>query len=187
MSSHASRTGSCVRWTMAGFGVLVLLATPSLHAQVSCRLLQPAELESALKEWAAGGKATPFVGSTDSSSGIAFDTCRSEIVRPGLGNLQITVAIVKNLPMSGADAIRTRNTGLAREGQWKVKGAQFEEKAVGQATCTRYGRPGVPAHAVCAVPGAKGYVEVDVIAPTQKEVPSMNAVAALVQKAVGRS
>ena len=89
--------------------------------------------------------------------------------------------------MSGADALRTRNAGLAREGQWKVKGAQFEERSVGKAMCTLYGRPGVPAHSVCAIPGANGYVEVDVIAPSQKEIPSMDAVGALVQKANSRS
>jgi len=174
------------RWTMTGLAALVLLAATPAYAQVSCKLLQPAELESALKEWAAGGKATRFSGSTDNSSGIAFDTCRSEIVRPGQGNLQITVVVVKNLPMSGGDAIRTRNAGLAREGQWKVKGAQFEEKTVGKAICTLYGRPGVPAHSVCAIPGANGYVEVEVIAPSQKEIASMDAVGTLVQKANSR-
>ena len=153
---------------------------------MSCKLLQPAELESTLKEWAAGGKTAKFSGSTDNSSGIAFDTCSSEIVRPGQGNLQVTVVVVKNLPMSGGDAIRTRNAALAREGQWKVKGAQFEEKTVGKAMCTLYGRPGVAAHSVCAIPSANGYVEVEVIAPSQKEIPSMDAVGTLVQKANSR-
>jgi len=187
MRLHALLSSTHSRWTMSGFATLVLLVAAPAPAQVSCTLLQPAELESALKERAAGGKATKFSGgSTDSSSGIAFDTCRSEIVRPGQGNLQITVIVVKNLPMSGGDAIRTRNLGLAREGQWKVKGAQFEEKTVGKATCTLSGRPGVPAHSVCAIPRAKGYVEVEVIAPSQKDVPSMDAVGTLVEKASSR-
>jgi hypothetical protein len=166
--------------------VIIFLAADPAQAQVSCKLLQPAELESTLKEWAAGGKATQFTGATDNSSGIAFDTCQSEIVRPGQGNLPIAVVVVKNLPMSGGDAIRTRNAALAREGQWKVEGAQFEQKTVGNAMCTLYGRPGVPAHSMCAIPQAKGYVEVEVRAPTQKEIPSMDAVAMLVQKANSR-
>ena len=186
MRLQALLSSTYSRWTVTGLAALVLLAADPAHAQVSCKLLQPAELELALKEWAAGGNATKFSGSTDNSSGISFDTCRSEIVRPGQGNLQITVVVVKNLPMSGGDAIRTRNAGLAREGQWKVKGAQFEEKTAGKAMCTLYGRPEVPAHSVCSIPGANGYVEVEVIAPSQKEIPSMDAVGTLVQKANSR-
>ena len=48
------------RWTITGLAVLAVV-TPA-YAQVACKLLQPAELESALKEWALGGKATPFSG-----------------------------------------------------------------------------------------------------------------------------
>ncbi len=186
MRLRALLSSTYSRWTMTGLSALVMLAAAPAYAQVSCKLLQPGELESALKDWAAGGKATKFSGSADNSSGIAFDTCHSEIVRPGQGNLQITVVVVKNLPMSGDDAIRTRNAGLAREGQWKVPGAQFAEKKVGKAMCTLYGRPGVPAYSVCAIPGANGYVEVEVIAPSQKEIASMDAVGTLVQKANSR-
>ena len=186
MRSQALLSSSCSPWTMTGLAVLVLLAATPAYAQVSCRLLQPAELESTMKEWAAGGKATKFSGVTDSSSGIAFDTCRSEIVRPGQGNLQITVAVVKNLPMTGSDAIRTRNAALAREGGRKDKGALFEEKTVGKSFCTRYGRPSVAAHSVCAIPRGTEYVEVEVIAPSLKELPSMDAVGGLVQKANSR-
>ncbi len=116
----------------------------------------------------------------------ALPRTKSEIVRPHQGNLQITVVVVRNLPMDGGDAIRTRDAGLAREGQWKVKGAQFEQKTVGKSICTLYGRPSVAAHSVCAIPRAKGYVEVELIAPTQREIPSMDAVGALVQKANSR-
>ena len=186
MRSQALLSSRCWRWTKPGLAVLVLLAATPARSQVSCRLLQPAELESTLKEWAAGGKAAKFSGSTDNSTGVALDACSSEILRPGQGNLQITIVVVKNLPMSGGDAIRTRNAALAREGQWKVKGAQFEEKAAGRAMCTLYGRPGVPSHSVCAIPSANGYVEVEVIAPSQKEIASMDAVATLVQKANSR-
>jgi hypothetical protein len=98
----------------------------------------------------------------------------------------VTVVVVKNYPMDGAEAIRTRNAALAREGQWKVNGARFEQKTVGKATCTLYGRPSVPAHTVCATPRGNGYVEVEVRAPTLKEIASMEAVGALMQKAIGR-
>jgi hypothetical protein len=171
--------------TLAGLTVFVFLFAATAHAQVACKLLQPAELESTLKEWASGGKAKEFSGATNDSGGVSMDTCSSEVVRP-TGNLVVTVVVVKNFPMDGGDAIRTRNVALGREGQWQTQGAQFEQKTVGTALCTRYGRPNVAAHSVCAIPRGKGYVEVGVQAPTQKEMASMEAVGALVQKANGR-
>ena len=66
-----------------------------------------------------------------------------------VGNLVVTVVVVKNYPMDGGDAIRTRNAALAREGQWKVKGAQFEEKTVGKAICAMLAVPQCP-HIRCA-------------------------------------
>src|SRR5207248_652489 len=162
------------RWTITGLAALVFAVVTPAHAQLACKLLQPAELESTLKEWALGGRATPFSGAPANSGSTAFDLCNSEIVRPGHGNLQVRIVIVSNLPMDGGDAIRSRNAESAREGQWKVKGAQFEQKTVGKAICTLSGRPAVAAHSVCAIPRAKGYVEVAVIAPSQKEAPSMD-------------
>jgi hypothetical protein len=185
MGSQSLFSNSYPRWTIGGLAVLVFLLVTPARAQVACKLLQPAELESALKEWASGGKAAQFSGSTANSGGIVLDSCRSEIVRPR-GNLQVTVAIIKNHPMDGGDAIRARYAALAREDQWKMKGARFEQKKVGEATCILYGRPAVPAHSACAIPRAKGYVEVQVIAPSQKEVPSMDAVGMLAQKAISR-
>ena len=185
MRSQTLLSSGHSHWTKTGLAVLAFLVVTPAHAQVACKLLQQAELEAALKEWASGGKAKEFSGATDNSSGVSFDTCRSEIVRPN-GNLQVTVIVVKSLPMDGGEAIGTRNAASARERQWKVTGAQFEQKTVGKAICTMYGRPGIPAHSVCSIPRAKGYVEVEVIAPTQKEVPSMDAVGTLVQKANSR-
>lgn len=116
-----------------------------------------------------------------------MDACRGEIARPGqAGRLQVTILIVKNHPMDGGDFIRRRNGAAAREGQWKVKGAQFGEKTVGNAICTMSSRPNVAAHSVCSIPRARGYVEVEVIAPSQKEMASMDAVRTLVQKAYTR-
>src|SRR5215472_9855435 len=155
--------------------LLFLFSSLVAQAQVACKLLQPGELESVLKEWALGGKATEFSGSTYNAGSTAFDLCTSEIVRPRKGNLQITVVIVNSLPMEGGEAIRTRNAELARQGQWKVKGAQFEQKTVGKAMCTLAGRLRGSASSVCAIPRGNGYVEVEVRAPTLEETPSMDA------------
>ena len=172
---------------MTGFAVLVFLVTTPAHAQepsvVACKLLQLAEIESAL-----GGKATTKLsGVSLNERGIAMDICSVGIARPATdGRLSVTIKIVKNLPMDGGDHIRLNNTATARQGQWKVKGAQFEEKTVGNAICTLSGRPNVPAHSVCSIPRGRGYVEVEVKSPSQKEMASMDAVRTLVQKAYTR-
>jgi len=185
MRLQAVSSSGCRPWTLTAIAVLAFTVVTPLHAQTACKLLQPAELESVLSEWASGGKAKNFSGSAENSGGISTDVCSSEIVRPN-GNLAVTVVVVKNYPMDGGDAIRIRNAALAREGQWKVNGARLEQKTVGAAMCTLYGRPSVPAHAVCAIPRGKGYVEVNVRAPTLKEIASMDAVGTLVQKANSR-
>ena len=172
--------------TTYALSLLFLFSSLVAQAQVACKLVQPGELESVLKEWALGGKATKFSGSTYNAGSTAFDLCTSEIVRPRKGNLQIKVVIVNNLSRDGGEAIRTRNAALAREGQWKVKGAQFEQKTVGKAMCTLAGRPRVSASSVCAIPRGNGYVEVEVRAPTLEETPSMDAAGALLQTANGR-
>lgn len=168
--------------------LLLLFLSGSLvaQAQVACKLLQQGELESVLKEWALGGKATKFSGTTYNAGSTAYDICGSEIVRPGKGNLQIKVVIVSNLKMDGGEAIRTRNAELAREGQWKVKGAQSDQKTVGKAMCTLTGRSKSVSHSVCAVPHGNGYVEVEVTAPSLEETSSMDAVGTLLQTANGR-
>jgi len=75
---------------------------------------------------------------------------------------------------------------MAREGQWEVSGALFEQRTVDNAICTEYGRPSVPAHAVRVIPRGRGYVEIDVRSPTQKEMATMEAVGGLVRKASPR-
>ncbi len=64
-----------------------------------------------------------------------------------------------------------------------MAGARLEQRTVGKAMCTSAGRPSVPAFTRCTIPRSKGYVEVEVTAPNLKEVPSMETVSALVQKA----
>jgi hypothetical protein len=56
---------------------------------------------------------------------------------------------------------------------------------VGKAICIMTGRPSVASHTICTIPRGKGYVEVDVTSDV-KELASIDTVAALVQKAVGR-
>lgn len=185
MCLAAMATRKCLRRTVTGLAVLVLPISSPAYAQKpspACKLLQPAEIEAAL-----GGKAASTPTGFDDEADIAMYTCTVEIRKPGIdGPLVVTIQIVKNLPMDGRDAVRSRNRGLASEPQWKVVGGQFEEKTVGNAMCTRHGRPGVAAHSVCTIPGAHGYVEVDVQAPTQEAMASMDAVGALVRKAVTR-
>jgi hypothetical protein len=171
--------------TMTGLAALVVLVVTPAHAQQTssaCKLLQLVEIESAL-----GGKAsTKLSGSSQNVQDMVLDECSVEISAPGQNGIRrVGIGIVKNLPMDGGDAIRTRNAGTARETQWKVTGARLEEKTVGNAICIMSGRPDVVGHTTCSIPRGKGYVEVDVTGSVQ-ELASMDAVRALVQKAVTR-
>lgn len=167
---------------MTGFAAAIVLVVTPAHSQkpsVACKLLQVAEVESAL-----GGKASrgPF---GDSAPGL--DTCSVEIKVPGKGGSRtVSILIIKDLPMDGAQAVRVRNGGRARESQWKVPGARLEEKTIGDAICTIYGRPNIAAHSACTIPRGKGYLEVDVTTPALDEVVPMDTVRALVQKAATR-
>jgi hypothetical protein len=149
---------------------------------VACTLLQVGEIESAL-----GGKAsTKLSGDSQTVPGMALDTCFVEIAVPRQDGIsRVSINIVKDLPMDGGEAIRARNGGTAREQQWKSTGARLEEKTVGNAICILAGRPNVVGHSNCAVPRAKGFVEVDVTGPVQGLV-SLDTVGALAQKAIAR-
>jgi hypothetical protein len=166
---------------LALFAVLVLVTPVSAqNPSVACTLLQVGEIESAL-----GGKAsTKPAGASQNVPGMAVDTC-SVSVSSQNGIRVVTVNIVKDLPMDGGEAIHTRNGGTAREQQWKAAGARLEQKTVGKAICILAGRPDVAGHSICSMPRAKGYVEVDVRASVQ-DLPSLDTVGALVQKAVAR-
>jgi len=118
---------------------------------------------------------------------MALDECSVQISGPSQGTIKRAgINIVKNLPMDGGEAIRTRNAGTAREPQWKGTGARLEEKTVGNAICIMFGRPDVVGHSRCSIPRSKGYVEVDVTASSVQEMASLDEVRALVQKAVTR-
>jgi hypothetical protein len=171
---------------MTGLAVALALVVTPAHSQKSsaaCTLLQVAEIESAL-----GGKAAKSPsGASHSDPGMAMDTCSVQIKVPGKGGSRtVSILVMKNLPMAGAEAVRVRNAGRAREPQWKVPGARMEEKTLGDAICTIYGRPGIAAHSTCTIPRGKGYLEVDVTVPDLDEVVPMDTVGALVKKAATR-
>jgi hypothetical protein len=167
----------------AALAVLTAATIGSLRAQQAssaCRLLQVAELEAAI-----GGKAsTKPSGSQQSVPGMSLDEC--SVVLSGSGQTHpVSIRIVTNLPMDGAQAITVRNAGQAREGQWKTAGARLEQATVGKALCILAGRPDVASHTICSMPRGKGYVEVDVIGPVDG-LPSIKTVGGLVQKAITR-
>ena len=162
--------------------VLVPVAPAQAQPPVACTLLQLGEIESAL-----GGKAsTKPSGASQNVSGMALDTCSVELAVPGqTGVRKATINVMKDLPMDAGDLLRARNGGTARESQWKGTGVRLEQKTVGNAICIMAGRPGVVGHSICSIPRAKEFVEVDVTAPVQ-ELPSLDIVGALVQKAATR-
>ncbi len=173
----------CLRLTSTGLVMLTAATIGPLRTQQAssaCRLLQVSELEAAI-----GGKAkAPPSGSKESVPGaMTLDQC--EVVLAGSETHPVSIRIVTDLPMDGAEAIKARNTGEAREPQWKVAGAKLEQSTVGSALCILAGRPNVASHTTCSIPRGKGYVEVQVIGPVDDLI-SMAKVGALVQKAVSR-
>jgi hypothetical protein len=164
--------------------VAIALFTPlSLRGQqasAACRLLEVGELEAAI-----GGKAsTKPAGFVQAVPGMTLDAC--SLVFSGSGTTHpVTIRIVSKLGMDGAQAITIRNTGTARETQWKAAGAKLEQAKVGTAICILTGRPSVASHSTCSVPRGDGYVELDVIGDVGA-LPSLTTVGALVQKAVSR-
>ena len=163
--------------------LLFAAAVGSLSAQQTssaCGVLQVAELEAAI-----GGKvSTKPSGSSQAVGGMTLDEC--SLVLSGSGQKHpISIQIVTKLSMDGAQAITIRNTGTAREAQWKGAGARLEQAKVGSALCILTGRPSVASQTVCSIPRGNGYVEVSVTGSVDS-LPTMATVAALVQKAIGR-
>jgi hypothetical protein len=183
MHPAASASFRCLHRNSAGLVLLTAATIGPLHAQEAssaCRLLQVAELEAAL-----GGKAsTKPSGSKETVPGMTLDECSVVLSGPGPVH-PVSIRIVTNLPMDGAEAIKLRNTGEAREPQWKGAGARLEQATVGSALCILAGRPHVASHTICSIPRRKGYVEVDVVGPVDG-LPSIKTAGALVQKATTR-
>jgi len=155
-------------------------STQAQQASSACQLVSVAELQAAI-----GGKASKEPsGSKQAVPGVTLDEC--SVVLSGAGSTHpVSIRIVSNLGMDGAQAIKIRNTGQAREAQWKTTGARLEQSTVGTALCILAGRPDVASHTICSIPRGDGYVEVDVIGSVD-ELPSMATVGALAQKAVSR-
>ena len=169
--------------TFAGLAVLAVATIGSTQAQQAssaCQLIPVAELEAAI-----GGKASNEPsGSKQAIPGMTLDEC--SVVLSGAGSTHpVSIRIVSNLGMDGAQAVKIRNTGQAREEQWKTTGARLEQATVGTALCILSGRPNVASNTTCSIPRGKGYVEVDVTGSVT-DLPSMATVGALVQKAVSR-
>lgn len=163
--------------------ILATVAVGPLHAEEAssaCRLLQVSELEAAI-----GGKASSKPSGTKQSvPGMSLDECSVVLAGSGLTH-PVSIRIVTNIGMDGAQAVRIRNRGQASEPQWKATGARLEQATVGSAICILSGRPHVASHTTCSLPRGEGYVEVDVIGPVDG-LPSMVTVGALVQKASSR-
>ena len=161
---------------------LIAAANAPLSAQQAssaCRLVQVAELEAAI-----GGKASgPPAGSKTSVPGMTIDDC--SVALSGTQLHSVSVRIITDIGMDGAQAITIQNVGTAREEQWKTAGARLEQATVGKAICLLTGRPHVSSHTICRIPRGEGYLEVDVSGDVG-ELPSNATVAALAQKAFAR-
>jgi hypothetical protein len=164
-------------WILTGAGAGPLYAQ---QASSACRLLQVAELEAAI-----GGKAESApTGTRQAVPGMALDEC--SVVLSGSGEKHpVSVRVVTNIGMDGAQAVKIRNMGAASEAQWKTAGAKLDQATVGSAICMLSGRPHVASHTTCSIPRGQGYIEVDVIGSLDR-LPSMATVGALVNKANSR-
>jgi hypothetical protein len=165
---------------LALFTAATIGPTQAQQASSACQLIPVVELEAAI-----GGKASKEPsGSKVAIPGMTLDVC-SVVLRGASSTHPVAIRIVGNLGMNGAEAIKSRNAGQAREAQWKTTGARLEQSTVGAALCILAGRPNVASHTTCSIPRGKGYVEVEVIGSVA-DLPSMATVGALVQKAVSR-
>ena len=160
-------------WAKIGCAALVLFVMTSVHAQepsVACRLLQATELESAL-----GGKAAKLSGGSLGNS----DICNGQV-----GSLKVMIRIAKRRGDSGGATERMGVEILRR------KGWQIEVKTEGDLTCSTAIPPASAAqmgfNTTCSILRAGRVVAVEVGAPSQKEMASMDVVRKLVQKADAR-
>ena len=171
---------------IAGLALLIGFASGAAQAQQSgsaCRLLDVTELETALK----GKASTKPSGSRESvPQAMTLDECSVVLDGPGpRDKTPVSLRIVTDLPMDGAQAVQVRNRGQASESQWKTAGARLEQGTVGSAICILTGRPSVASHTTCSIPRGAGYVELDVIGNVAS-LPSIQTVGALLDKAAAR-
>jgi len=161
------------RMTKIWHAALALFVLTSVHAQepsVACKLLQSSELEATL-----GGKAAKFSGSSIGETHI----CNGQV-----GSLKVLIRIAKSRGASGGVTER-KGVEILRAKGWKI-----EVKTEGDLTCSTAIPPASPAqtgvNTTCSILRAGKVVAVEVSAPSQKEMASMDAVRKLVEKAVTR-
>jgi hypothetical protein len=96
--------------------ILATVADGQLHAEEAssaCRLLQVSELEAAI-----GGKASSKPSGTKQAvPGMSLGECSVVLTGSGLTH-PVSIRIVTNIGMDGAQAVRIRNMGQASEPQW---------------------------------------------------------------------
>jgi len=160
-------------WTRIWHAALALFVLTSVHAQepsLACKLLQASELEETL-----GGKAAKFSGGSIGDTHI----CNGQV-----GPLKVLIRIAKRKGDSGGVAER-KGIEILRAKGWKI-----EVKTEGDLTCSTAIPPASPAqtgvNTTCSILRAGKVVAVEVSAPSQKEMASMDAVRKLAQKAGAR-
>ncbi|MER3446645.1 MAG: hypothetical protein C4291_07270 [Candidatus Dadabacteria bacterium] len=150
------------------FALVSLTFVQAQQPSAACKLLQPAELESAL-----GGKAGKFADLGDGSM------CYEQI-----GSLKVLIRTGKR--QGDEDGVREwRAIELAR-----AQGFQIEVKTDGELTCSTYIPPAsksqVGFNTTCSILHAGRVIAVEVTAPSQKEMASMDVVRKLAQKVFTR-
>src|SRR5262245_42444684 len=161
------------RWTKIWHASLVLLILTSVYAQEpsgACKLLQATELESAL-----GGKAANLSG---------HSVGNTEICSGQVGSLKVLIRIAKRQGDYGGFTAR-KGVEILRS-----KGWQIDVKTEGDLTCSTAIPPASSAqtgfNTTCSILRDGRVVAVEVGAPSQKEMASMDVVRKLIQKAVTR-
>jgi hypothetical protein len=174
LRGRAQRTTICA----VTFCLFALTAARGQQPPDACKLLQPAELESAL-----GGKVGKLanVGSDLASAG--FNTQNSPNVCSGqVGSLKVMIRTAKR---EGDGTKERKGLEIARSQGW-----QIEVKSEGELTCSSAMPPPSQVqygfNTTCSILRAGRVVAVEVTAPSQKEMVSMDAVRKLVQKAASR-
>jgi hypothetical protein len=154
-------------WSLL-FVLVPLIPAQAQQPPTACKLLQPAELESAL-----GGKAGKFADLGDGSM------CNGQI-----GSLKVLIRTAQRQGDEGG-AKERKGIELARS-----LGFQVEVKRDGELTCSTAIPPASKSqmgfNTTCSILHAGRVVAVEVRAPSQKEMASMDVVRKLVQKAFTR-
>jgi hypothetical protein len=160
------------------FFLFVLAPAHAQQPNDACKLLQPAELESAL-----GGKAGKFGNAASDLASAGFNTQNSPNVCVGqVGSLKV---MIRNAKREGDGTKERKGLEIARSQGW-----QIEVKSEGELTCSSARPPASQVqygfHTTCSILRAGRVVAVEVTARSQKEMVSMDVVRELVQKAASR-